>query len=227
MLQRAEPTEEAFQLEGIKVEIAEQLAQAMARQQINNVELARRSGKSPAYINKLLRGGANFTLEALVKIARALSYQIELTLKAAPAVTKLPEQASAPRTSPTAGSDTLQRHLAAAEHWAAEMAASAQTGNLLELSNAGFALGATLDELWALRGEREADWGDLLNLLQGALAKEEFERYSAPQCAAIGKIIRDHLAADQVELDDLEHSIGLLREAGLDPWKGISGNLSE
>jgi hypothetical protein len=122
--------------------------------------------------------------------------------------------------------DAIRRGLAMAERLAREMESSARVSDLMELSNAGFALVATLDELWDLRDEREDDWGDLLNLLQGALAKEEFEKFSIRQCAAIRMIIADHLDAGCVDMDDIERSLRLLREAGLDPWKGISGMMA-
>ena len=114
-----------------------------------------------------------------------------------------------------------------ADALAHELERAVVTEDLMGLSNAGFALVQVLDELWAHRNKREADWGDLLNLLQGALAKDDFERYTAQQCTAIKEIISKHLAADEVTLHDIENSIQLLREAGLDPWKGISGTLSE
>lgn len=114
-----------------------------------------------------------------------------------------------------------------AQALAHELERAAGSGDLIGLSNTGFALVHVLDELWALRNEREADWGDLLNLLQGALAKEEFERYTVRQCAAIKEIISKYLFANEVKLSDFESSVKLLREAGLDPWKGISGTLSE
>jgi len=53
------------------------------------------------------------------------------------------------------------------------MVAAAKAGDLIELSNAGFRVVASLEELWRLRNEREADWGDLLNILQVSLAQEE------------------------------------------------------
>ncbi len=133
------------------------------------------------------------------------------------------------RTTPTrfnpARRDTIRRGLAAAERLACDMESSARVSDLMELSNAGFALTAKLDELWDLRDEREDDWGDLLNLLQGALAKEEFEKFSVQRCTAIRMIIADHLDSGCVDIDDIERSIRLLREADLDPWKGISGEM--
>src|SRR6266498_122695 len=122
--------------------------------------------------------------------------------------------------------DIIRRNLATAERLAREMESSARVSDLMELSNAGFALTAALDELWDLRDEREDDWGDLLNILQGALAKEEFGKFSIQRCAAIRMIIADHLDAGCVDMDDIERSLRLLREAGLDPWKGISGMMA-
>jgi transcriptional regulator with XRE-family HTH domain len=60
---------------------------------MSNVELARRLGKSRAYVTKVLRGTTNFTLESLVRIGRALSCEVELDLLPmtvhAPAASKL------------------------------------------------------------------------------------------------------------------------------------------
>jgi hypothetical protein len=104
---------------------------------------------------------------------------------------------------------------------------AASTGDLIALRNSRLSFASALGELWKFRKEREPDWGDLLNLLQGALAKEEFEHSCSQQCIAISTIVRNHLTANEVKLDDLENSIKLLREVGLNPWKGISGRLSE
>jgi hypothetical protein len=122
--------------------------------------------------------------------------------------------------------DAVRRGLLLADRLAHELESCAQAGDLMELGNAGFALTAALNELWELRDEREGDWGDLLNLLQGALAKEEFEKYTVQQCTAVRMIIADHLGSGCVDLDDIERSLRLLRAAGLDPWKGISGTVA-
>jgi transcriptional regulator with XRE-family HTH domain len=44
-------------------------------------ELARRLKTSRAYITKLLQGSANFTLESLVKVARALDCSVSVTMR--------------------------------------------------------------------------------------------------------------------------------------------------
>jgi plasmid maintenance system antidote protein VapI len=47
---------------------------------INRTELARRLGVSPAYITKLFRGNANFTIESMVRLARAVGARLHLHL---------------------------------------------------------------------------------------------------------------------------------------------------
>ena len=127
----------------------------------------------------------------------------------------------------TSKSSRIALLLNKAKRLAFEMESYARSGELIDLSNCGFSLTSTLEDLWALRDSRESDWKDLLNLLQGALAKEEFERYSLQQCIAVQKVITEHLADGYIEIDDLERSVRLLRDAGLDPWKGISGMVSQ
>jgi hypothetical protein len=94
-------------------------------------------------------------------------------------------------------------------------------------SNAGFGLKRSLDELWTIRRDREERWADLLNLLQGALAREEFERFSAEQCLAIKEVLADHLRPWTVDDDDIRTSLRIMRRAGLDPWRPISGKKGE
>ncbi len=79
LLERAELSD-AYQIDRLKVEISERIYNTMTRQDISNAELARRLGKSRAYITKLLRGTTNFTLESLVRISRALSCEVEFEL---------------------------------------------------------------------------------------------------------------------------------------------------
>jgi hypothetical protein len=121
--------------------------------------------------------------------------------------------------------DAIRRNIAKAKSLAETMEMCAGVGDLMGLSIAGFDLKYVLQDLWELRDEREDEWGDLLNLLQGALAQEIFERFSTEQCYIILTIIADHLGAGAVDVDDLEDSIRLLRKAGFDPWKGISGTV--
>lgn len=63
---------ERYDQEALRSDIADQIASLMKVQQVNNAELARRLNKSRAYVTKILQGNANFTLDSLVQIARAL-----------------------------------------------------------------------------------------------------------------------------------------------------------
>lgn len=83
LLQSVEQSDR-FQIDGLKVEISEQIYLAMNQQGISNADLARRLGKSRAYVTKLLRGNTNFTLESLIRIGRALSNEVEINLVTKP-----------------------------------------------------------------------------------------------------------------------------------------------
>jgi transcriptional regulator with XRE-family HTH domain len=98
LLQRAELSN-SFQIDRLKIEISEQIYNAMNQQGVSNAELARRLGKSRAYVTKLLRGTTNFTLESLVRIGRALSCEVEVDLLPKPAQTKASAASKAVRKS--------------------------------------------------------------------------------------------------------------------------------
>lgn len=66
---------ETYDKEIVRHEISEQIHEAMTREEVKPAELARRLGKSRAYITKILQGNANFTIDSLVQIARALGYR--------------------------------------------------------------------------------------------------------------------------------------------------------
>jgi transcriptional regulator with XRE-family HTH domain len=72
---------EGYQLDALKVELCEQIYSIMEQEGIAKAELARRLQTSRAYITKLLQGSANFTLESLVKVARALGCNVTVTLR--------------------------------------------------------------------------------------------------------------------------------------------------
>jgi hypothetical protein len=102
------------------------------------------------------------------------------------------------------------------------MIAAVCEGELTRLSNKAFELRDTLQDLWAMRDEREDDWGDLLNLLQIALERDEYEDLTAVQCKAMRDVIADHLSVHTVDIDDIENSLRLLRRSGLDPFGSTS-----
>ena len=74
-------TSVSYHTESVKLEITEQIYLTMQEQDIGKAELARRLGKSRAYVTKILQGTANFTIESLVKIGLALGCQLEFKLQ--------------------------------------------------------------------------------------------------------------------------------------------------
>lgn len=70
---------------GAILEFTESLVQEMERQGITRSELARRIGASPAYVTKILRGKANFTLETMIRLARALDADLHVQIGSAAA----------------------------------------------------------------------------------------------------------------------------------------------
>lgn len=62
----------AYWTERAILRVTEEIFVEMEKRGIQRSELARRLGTSPAYVTKILRGKANFTLESLARIAHAL-----------------------------------------------------------------------------------------------------------------------------------------------------------
>ena len=60
----------AYWVEKAIIECTEEMIARMKSGEISRSELARRMGKNPAFVTKLLRGNNNFTFETAVKIAR-------------------------------------------------------------------------------------------------------------------------------------------------------------
>lgn len=112
LLQRAEQSD-AFQIDRLKLEISERIYATMKQQRTSNAELARRLGKSRAYVTKLLRGTTNFTLESLVRIGRALSCEVEFELLPKARRAKAPQLPSSRRSTPQTPRPTDRERTAA------------------------------------------------------------------------------------------------------------------
>jgi len=67
----------SLQIDEAKLELSEQIFQAMENKGISEAELSRRLNVSRAYINKVLQGDTNFTIETLVKIGIALECEFK------------------------------------------------------------------------------------------------------------------------------------------------------
>lgn len=66
---------ETYDKEVVRDLVSSQIDYLMKKEDVSKAELAKRLGKSRAYITKILQGNANFTLDTLVQIARALGYK--------------------------------------------------------------------------------------------------------------------------------------------------------
>jgi transcriptional regulator with XRE-family HTH domain len=65
---------------GAILEFTEGIVREMERQNVTRTKLARRLGTTPAYVTKILRGKANFTLDTMVRLARALDTELHVEI---------------------------------------------------------------------------------------------------------------------------------------------------
>lgn len=66
-----------YELEGVLLDVTEQIARALIAQGMKRSELAERLGTSRAYVTKLLDGQENMTLKTLVRVANALEMKVD------------------------------------------------------------------------------------------------------------------------------------------------------
>jgi len=84
-----------FAIEGLVTDAAELVARLMEEQGVKKAELARRLGKSRAWVTQLLSGEANMTIRTFAELAYVLGAEVKLraqpqaATKEAPAVTRL------------------------------------------------------------------------------------------------------------------------------------------
>lgn len=82
----------SLQIDAAKLELSEQIFQLMENKGITEAELARRLKVSRAYVNKVLQGSTNFTIETLVKIGIALKAEFRFEFVSEPdLVESMPE----------------------------------------------------------------------------------------------------------------------------------------
>ena len=79
-LYREAETHEDYWVAGAVHEFTEALCRRMDEQRLSRVDLARRLGTSPAYVTKILRGNANFTLATMARLAQALGSELRFQL---------------------------------------------------------------------------------------------------------------------------------------------------
>lgn len=69
-----------YKIESARVDFIEEALATMAAQGISKADLARKLGVSKPYVTKLLGGGANLTLESMVRLAEALDCSLSTHL---------------------------------------------------------------------------------------------------------------------------------------------------
>lgn len=77
---------DAYHVEEAILQFTSDLHQLMKNRGLNKAELARVLGTTPAYITKIFRGDANFTIESMIRLSRALGGHLHLELKPDPAI---------------------------------------------------------------------------------------------------------------------------------------------
>ncbi len=80
LLDRAK-SRDSYWVESTVLDFTEEIVARMERLGINKSELAKRLGKNPSFITKLLRGNNNFTVETMVKVARKLDSEVRIHLQ--------------------------------------------------------------------------------------------------------------------------------------------------
>lgn len=74
----------SLQIDAAKLELSEQIFQIMEDKGMSEAELARCLKVSRAYVNKILQGDTNFTIETLVKIGIALKAEFRFEFVSEP-----------------------------------------------------------------------------------------------------------------------------------------------
>ncbi|MHB8835632.1 MAG: helix-turn-helix domain-containing protein [Candidatus Methylomirabilia bacterium] len=97
---------DAFHVEEAILQFTSDLHQLMKNRGLNKAELARVLGTTPAYITKIFRGDANFTIESMIRLSRALGGHLHIELKPDPAIA---EFTPPPRPSETIAACSIAR----------------------------------------------------------------------------------------------------------------------
>lgn len=72
--------DDQYWVERAKQEFSADLEKHRRLQNLSGKDLAEKIGTSPAYISKVFRGDSNFTIETMVKLARAVGGRLEMKI---------------------------------------------------------------------------------------------------------------------------------------------------
>lgn len=70
--------QESFQTEKAILEFTVELHKLMKLRNISKADLAKKIGSSPAYVTKVFRGNANFTIGSMIKLVNALDGKLSI-----------------------------------------------------------------------------------------------------------------------------------------------------
>jgi transcriptional regulator with XRE-family HTH domain len=71
---------DVYWVEKAKLDFAIKLDKQRKQSSLNLASVARKIGKSPAYITKVFRGDSNLTIESMVKLARAIGGNLRIQI---------------------------------------------------------------------------------------------------------------------------------------------------
>jgi transcriptional regulator with XRE-family HTH domain len=77
-----------FRLEGVILDLTEQISVRMKEKGMTRAKLAGLLGVTPAAITKLLNGNSNFTLKTLLKVADALDLKFNVSFSTVKSISK-------------------------------------------------------------------------------------------------------------------------------------------
>ena len=117
---------------------------------------------------------------------------------------------------------SIRQWATAAKKAADRLAEAVEEDDFMEATGSGVELTNQLRELWRLRDSRESEFAEIINMLEIALAKVQFETLSSSQCRFLCQLIDQYVVAGMVDETDVRDARSLLRQAGLDPWRGLS-----
>lgn len=69
---------DSFWAQRAALEFTVDVARLMTQGRVTKADLARRLGTSPAYVTKILRGDANFTIDSMVRLVRAVGGRLHI-----------------------------------------------------------------------------------------------------------------------------------------------------
>jgi hypothetical protein len=116
----------------------------------------------------------------------------------------------------------LRRWAVSAKEAAERLRDASRSEDFMEATSAGVQLTYYLSQLWHSRDKREPEYAEVVSMLQLALAKVNFESVSVCQCDRIIELLDKCLLSGIAEETEVRLARSLLREAGFDPFRGLS-----